>query len=194
MRWRRHARLRSLVAGSVAAGAALAGACLHDSVNARRGTLAEFARALPTCPAQSHVWNVSEVAGSGWVPGSRVLVRGHLAVVSFGPPCPDDPSTSGQHCGVTWSLWGTPAHPAAFADLVSGEVLTLAGALPRLVDERDRQAAQTAIADIEVTVAGTLPDRACDPANGGALIQRQCPVYPSRNSLAVTEICRARPG
>src|SRR5262245_60681283 len=118
-------------------------------------------------------------------------MTGHLSVVAFGPPCPDQRWTSNSHCGLTWSLWRSAAHRREFDDALVGDFVMLAGsALPSLRDQRDVEAAP-ALGDVTVTVLAMAPDKICDPEQGLLIGRAPCTVAFSQHALTVADVCRA---
>ena len=166
-------------------------ACAHGDVRGRETTFTAFVRSLSPCPPQLSAPSAGDIAGGLAPPGSRMSARGYLAVVAFGPPCPGDPANPRSHCGLTWSLWGSTNHPREFDDSVSGGVILLAGAaLPSLVDQRDVEAARSALADINVTISGTVPDHICDPEDGTLMGKAPCRARLRESTVDVTAVCR----
>ena len=135
--------------------------------------------------------SVADAIARTWKAGDRLVVRGHLSVVSFGPPCDSSkPPDTDSHCGVAWTLWRSAQHPTAFENSVPEGVVSLAtdasvtgGAsrLPALAEGSDAKAVQTALTDLDVTVSGTLPDHLCrhegwpDRPDGEIAISSKCP-------------------
>jgi hypothetical protein len=175
---------------ALAASIALAG-CAQGSAGSRVAALRDFARSLPACASGEPAMSVADAMARTWKAGDRLVVRGHLSVVSFGPPCDSNtPPDTDSHCGVAWTLWSSAQHPTAFENSVPGGVVSLAtdasvtggaSGLPALVEGSDAKAAQNAVTDLDVTVSGTLPDHLCrhearpDRPDGEIAIGRKCP-------------------
>jgi hypothetical protein len=152
----------------------------------------DFARSLPVCASGKPAMSVADAMARTWKAGDRLLVRGYLSVVSYGPPCDSSPRLGdGAHCGVAWTLWSSGRHPVAFADSVPGGVVSLvieASAtgskisLPTLIDgSDDAKAAQRTMTDLDVTVFGAFPDHLCrhedqpERPDGEIAIGTKCP-------------------
>jgi hypothetical protein len=152
----------------------------------------DFARFLPACAAGEPAMSVTDALARTWKAGDRLLVRGYLSVVSYGPPCDSRlPPGSDAHCGVAWTLWSSGRHPIEFANSVPGGVVSLVSeasatgskiGLPTLTDgSSDAKAAQWAIPDLDVTVLATFPDHLCrheeqlDRPDGEITIGTKCP-------------------
>ena len=147
-------------------------ACAHG-IESRKATFRDLPGSLTSCPAGQLASTVAEVTGREWAPGDRLTIRGHLAVVAWGPPCAaaDEGTASGvKHCAVAWTLWDTATPPVEIDDdLPAGQIrLTADGSsvLPALADARDAKAAQAAAGDLDVTIFGALPERLCESENG----------------------------
>jgi hypothetical protein len=156
--------------------------------------LAAFVRALPVCSSELSAQTAAVLQGGAAEPGSHVVLTGHLSVVAFGPPCDNAHWWASNHCGLTWSLWGSAAHPVEFDDMISGDFAMLEGsALPLLVNQRDVEAAQ-ALGDVVATVQAVAADKVCqEDDDPGSLVNRYrppCTVPFSEFALTVQEICR----
>jgi hypothetical protein len=119
-----------------------------------------------------------------------MVMTGHLSVVAYGPPCLGDRWGSGHHCGVAWTLWGSPGHAREFEDMISGDFVMLTGSsLPPLINPLDVDAAQ-ALGDVIVTIRAVAPDYFCSP-DYDEIVRRPCTVPLSQIPIAVDEICRS---
>ena len=170
------------------------GGCAHGP-SARVAAMRDFARSLPACASSAPAMSVTDALARTWQAGDRLLVRGYLSVVAYGPPCDSRlPPGSDAHCGVAWTLWSIGRHPIEFANSVPGgavSLVTQASAprskigLPPLTDgSSDAQAAQRAMIDLDVTVLGAFPDHICrhegqpdsmDRPDGEITIGTKCP-------------------
>jgi hypothetical protein len=61
--------------------------CAQGSAGARVAALRDFARSLPVCASGEPAMSLADAMARTWKAGDRLVVRGHLSVVSFGPPC-----------------------------------------------------------------------------------------------------------